>query len=69
MRDANASDNLRERAAAEPQDERVTGRSGQPESIQAQASLARVLERENLRRALKQVRQNKGAPGIDGMTV
>jgi len=31
--------------------------------------LARVLERENLQRALKRVRQNKGAPGIDGMNV
>ena len=28
-----------------------------------------MLERGNLRRALKQVRRNKGAPGIDGMTV
>jgi len=28
-----------------------------------------VLERENLQRALKQVRRNQGAPGIDGMTV
>ena len=33
------------------------------------ALLARVLERENLQRALKRVRQNKGAPGIDGMSV
>lgn len=31
--------------------------------------MARVLERENLIRALKQVKRNKGAPGIDGMTV
>ncbi|MGB8634795.1 MAG: group II intron reverse transcriptase/maturase [Rhodanobacteraceae bacterium] len=31
--------------------------------------LAKVLEAPNLHRALKQVRQNKGAPGIDGMTV
>ncbi|MDR7925814.1 group II intron reverse transcriptase/maturase [Acidithiobacillus thiooxidans] len=28
-----------------------------------------MLERSNLQRALKQVRQNKGAPGIDGMCV
>jgi RNA-directed DNA polymerase len=28
-----------------------------------------ILERENISRALKQVRGNKGAPGIDGMTV
>lgn len=31
--------------------------------------MARVLERENLKRALKRVIHNKGAPGIDGMTV
>ena len=31
--------------------------------------MARVLERENLKRALKQVIRNKGAPGIDDMTV
>ena len=28
-----------------------------------------ICERENMRRALRQVRKNKGAPGIDGMTV
>lgn len=28
-----------------------------------------ILERENMRRALKKVRSNKGAPGVDGMTV
>ncbi|WP_239062066.1 group II intron reverse transcriptase/maturase [Ideonella livida] len=31
--------------------------------------LEQALERENLQRALRQVRQNKGAPGVDGMTV
>jgi RNA-directed DNA polymerase len=30
--------------------------------------LERVLEAENLRRALHQVRRNQGAPGVDGMT-
>ena len=28
-----------------------------------------VCQRENLRKALQRVRQNKGSPGIDGMTV
>jgi RNA-directed DNA polymerase len=31
--------------------------------------MERILERENLVRALKRVRKNKGAPGVDGMTV
>jgi len=31
--------------------------------------MARILERDNLKRALKQVIRNKGAPGVDGMTV
>ena len=68
-RDETASDHLRKQAAATPQDELVAGSSGQPESIHTQALLCQVLERTNLQRALKQVRQNKGAPGIDGMTV
>ena len=28
-----------------------------------------ICERQNMRRALQRVRENKGAPGIDGMTV
>ena len=67
--DGNASDNLREQAAAMPQDEPVAGSSGHPEPIRPQALLAQVLERANLQRALKQVRRNKGAPGTGGMTV
>jgi hypothetical protein len=35
-----------------PQDELVAGLSGQPESIQAQALLAQMLDRANLQRAL-----------------
>jgi RNA-directed DNA polymerase len=31
--------------------------------------MERMLERDNLKRALNKVRSNKGAPGIDGMTV
>jgi group II intron reverse transcriptase/maturase len=68
-RDGTASDPLLTQAAAKPQDELVAGLSGQPESIHTQVLLAQVLDRANLQRALKQVRQNKGAPGIDGMTV
>lgn len=62
-----ATDPLRKPAML--QKDAVAGESNTPESIPPQALLARVLERVNLQRALKQVRQNKGAPGIDGMTV
>ena len=31
--------------------------------------MTEVLEPENLKRAMAQVRRNKGAPGVDGMTV
>ena len=31
--------------------------------------LERILDRENLNRAYKRVKANKGAPGVDGMTV
>jgi group II intron reverse transcriptase/maturase len=68
-RDGNASDHLHTQAAVTPQDELVAGSSGQPESIHTQALYAQVMERGNLQRALKQVRRNKGAPGIDGMTI
>ncbi|KAB2844447.1 MAG: group II intron reverse transcriptase/maturase [Burkholderiales bacterium] len=65
----NASDPQRKLATALPSDEPVAGSDGHPESIPPRAVLAQVLDRANLQRALKQVRQNKGAPGIDGMTV
>ena len=68
-RDGRASEHLRKQAAATPQDELVAGSPRQPESIHTRALFTQVLERGNLQRALKQVRQNKGAPGIDGMTV
>jgi RNA-directed DNA polymerase len=32
-------------------------------------SMETVVERNNLRKALEQVRRNKGAPGVDGMSV
>lgn len=67
-RDGRATDPLRQTAATPPA-HAVAGESSTPEVIPPQALLARVLERANLQRALKQVRQNRGAPGIDGMTV
>ena len=50
-------------------DELAVGERDTPASIPTSALLERVLERTNLQRALKQVRSNQGAPGIDGMTV
>ena len=64
-----ASDNQHELNATTSRDEPVAGEPDAPESIPNHALLERVMERSNLQRALKQVRQNKGAPGIDGMTV
>lgn len=56
-----------------------TGRIGGTEAMAARAdvespaacgsSMEKIVERDNLRKALAQVRRNKGAPGVDGMTV
>ncbi|MGQ0525619.1 MAG: group II intron reverse transcriptase/maturase [Betaproteobacteria bacterium] len=67
--DRNASDNRLVPAVAVPRDEPVAGEPESPESIANYTLLECVLTRENLRRALRQVRQNQGAPGIDGMSV
>lgn len=64
-----ASDNRYQSAVKNPREELAAGSRNEPESIPTSTLLERVLERSNLQRALKQVRQNKGAPGIDGMTV
>ena len=49
--------------------ESETGNPIEPKSNYCSSIFSRVLDRNNLVRALKQVRRNKGAPGIDGMTV
>ena len=44
--------------------------SPRPESPAARGpSMEAIVGRDNLRKALAQVRRNKGTPGIDGMTV
>ena len=60
--DGTASDNRQLLAVVLPRDESVAGERDAPESIPSTALLARVLERANLQRALKQVRQNKALP-------
>ena len=45
------------------------GNPVEPKSTVCSSLISRVLERNNLLRALKQVRRNKGAPGIDNMSV
>lgn len=50
-------------------DELVAGESEEARPEESSPLMRRVLERENLVRALRQVQRNKGAPGIDGMTV
>ena len=42
-------------------------RKGLP--VSSERLMERVLERENLLKALRQVRRNRGSPGVDGMTV
>ena len=50
-------------------DETAAGAGGGDAPVEGMDLLERVLEPDNLRRALHQVRRNKGAPGIDGMSV
>jgi len=52
-----------------PEGESEMGDSIEPKSTFCSSLLNRVLERNNLVRALKQVQRNKGAAGIDGMSV
>jgi RNA-directed DNA polymerase len=56
----------REKKDRERQASTAVREKTQPEAMRL---MEEVLRRENLIRALKRVRSNKGAPGIDGMTV
>jgi retron-type reverse transcriptase len=50
--------------------EACTARAGpNGPAVRVGPSMDRVVERDNLRKALAQVRRNKGAPGLDGMSV
>ncbi len=52
-----------------PGDETAAGTRGEDAPVEGTDLMERVLTSENLGRALRQVRRNRGAPGIDGMTV
>jgi Reverse transcriptase (RNA-dependent DNA polymerase) len=51
-----------------PKDEAVADTGEVIDSVTVKV-MERVVERDNLHRALNQVRRNKGGPGIDGLTV
>lgn len=51
------------------EDESKTSDDIEPKPKTTSSLMAQVLDRDNLTRALKQVKRNKGAPGIDGITV
>jgi len=52
-----------------PGDETAAGVRGEEAPVEGDQLLERVLEPDNLQRVLRQVRRNKGASGIDRMTV
>ena len=69
MSNRTASENRQESAVPCAREESVTGERIELASASTVSLWDQVLERSNLQRAVKQVRQNKGAPGIDGMSV
>lgn len=68
MRSGGSASDKQRKLSAAAQDEAVdrTREALDPVGVQL---MERVLERDNLKRALNKVRSNKGAAGIDGMTV
>jgi len=57
------------RSAAAQETEIRTAKACLERPAAAGPSMETIVERNNMRRALEQVRRNKGAPGADGMTV
>ena len=58
-----------EAPSSEPRGTEANAAASRPEPPAASGPLmAAVVEPDNLRQALTQVRRNKGAPGLDGMT-
>jgi len=69
LRRGSASARQLELSLVKPGDEAVAGTQGEDAPVEGTDLMERVLERGNLLRALRQVRRNRGAPGLDGMTV
>ena len=63
-----ATGEARSGGAAETEAEAANAATESP-AVVVGPSMEPILERDNLRKALARVRRNKGAPGIDGMTV
>ena len=49
--------------------ESLAAKRGTESPAEIERLMEEVVERENLKEALKRVRANKGSPGVDGMTV
>ena len=64
-----ASDQQLRLSLALPEEERRVEEPTDTRPQESASLMAQVVERDNLLRALKQVQRNRGAPGIDGMTV
>jgi RNA-directed DNA polymerase len=56
-------------AAAEETEARAARTDIESRAVLVGPSMEAIVERENLKKALAQVKRNKGAAGIDGMTV
>ena len=55
--------------SATPVDEPIAGEHQSNPSSEISTLMAEVLDKWNLKQALDRVKRNKGAPGVDGMTV
>ena len=55
--------------AARETEARAAGTDIESQAVLVEPSMEAIVERENLKKALVQVKRNKGAPGIDGMRV
>src|SRR5690349_9744755 len=57
------------RKAGKEENESIGVRKGAENPARTNRLMEEVCERENLKEALRQVKANKGSPGVDGMTV